>query len=224
MPLTFDKTIKAGDLLTSVTVVIAAITLVATLDRERVAREREQATHVRQASASAISKLDRWQALQQTRFDDSHLLAVELSERFAAKPDAVTTRDALWRSVMEARSKVQRQIVDEQLGSAYTDLLAYLPTARSKYMSAFQQLAKLEESTTGAFLLAAEKAIRASPTDVRRLQTSELGNELRAASNSAGDQLRSQADDALRPLRTYLLNVISLTDAELLATARSRDG
>lgn len=64
MSLQFDKTIKAGDVLTSLTVTISVIALVLSLAKDRSSRTIDQANKVRSAAASAIVKLDRWQGLQ----------------------------------------------------------------------------------------------------------------------------------------------------------------
>jgi hypothetical protein len=220
MSLSFEKTIKAGDLLTSVTVIVSVLTLVNTLSRDRTARESEQAIKVRTTAAAAVTRLDRWQALQVSRYNELQLTAIELSELFQEKRDAILTRDALWKKVVESRSRVARQILDEQLGTGYSDLIAYFPAARPKYIAAFAELAKVEEQNTGDFLSEAEQAIinlrRANSTH----QTADLGNTLRAVAMLHEASLKERSDKVLKPVREYLLEVIASDNERLIAAAR----
>ena len=58
--LKFDRTVKAGDVLTSITVLLSAVALTLSLARDAGSRTYEQANKVRAAAAQALVKLDRW--------------------------------------------------------------------------------------------------------------------------------------------------------------------
>ena len=152
MKLQLDKTIKAGDVLTSLTVALSAIALVASLARDRTSRTIDQANKVRAAAASAIVKLDRWQAVQLSLYQELQPLFVELSEDLATKYEIVTTRDKLWRQVNVERTRIARQVLEEQLGTAYLDITVHLPAARGKYLKAFVDLGNVESQISSEFL------------------------------------------------------------------------
>jgi hypothetical protein len=220
MSLSFDKTIKAGDLLTSVTVVVSVLTLVNSLSRDRLARETEQASKIRATASAAIVRLDRWQALQMARYADLHTTAIELSELFMAKRDVVATRDALWKKVVEARSRTARQILDEQLGTGYSDLITYFPAARPKYSAAYEELSAVEEQNTAELLADAEKAVLDLRKSQTEFQTADLGNAIRGAASVHEKNLKVRSDKVLEPVRSYLLGVISSDNDQLLSFAR----
>lgn len=83
MPLQFDRTIKAGDILSSLTVLLSVVALVLSLSKDRAVRVTDQANKVRTAAASVIVKLDRWQAVQLSMYQDLQPVFVELSEDLA---------------------------------------------------------------------------------------------------------------------------------------------
>ena len=108
MALQFDRTIKAGDILTSITVMLSVIALVLSLAKDRATRVSDQANKVRAAAASAIVKLDRWQAVQLSMYQELQPTFVELSEELAKRYDVVATRDKFWRQVNLVRTRVNR--------------------------------------------------------------------------------------------------------------------
>ena len=118
MALRFDNTIKAGDILTSVTVLLAVITLVVSLAKDRATRVTDQANKVRSAAATTLVKLDRWQALQLSLYQELQPNFVELSEDLARQYDVVVVRDRFWKQVGQGRAKLAKQILDEQLGNS----------------------------------------------------------------------------------------------------------
>jgi hypothetical protein len=67
----FDWQIKIGDLLTSLTVLISVTALLISWSKDRMAREAEQADKVRGAAAIALTKLDRWQHINEAFFKTS---------------------------------------------------------------------------------------------------------------------------------------------------------
>jgi hypothetical protein len=212
MKLTLDRTIKAGDVLTSLTVAISAIALVSSLTRDRASRTIDQANRVRTAAASAIVKLDRWQAVQLSVYQELQPLFVELSEDLAKKYDVVAVRDKFWRQVNAERTRIARQVLEEQLGTAYLDLTVHFPTAREKYAETFVALGKVEAQVTEEFLAEGEQAILGLPSSKASYQTAQLGNALRDRAQRSVTRLKRESDDTLAELRRFLLATIARSD------------
>jgi hypothetical protein len=218
--LQFDRTIKAGDVLTSLTILISAVTLVVSLAKDRQIRVTEQANRVRDAAAHAIVKLDRWQSLQLSLYQELQPLFVELSEDLARQYDVVATRDRFWRQANEERTRVARQVLDEQLGTAYLEILSHFPAARTRYVAAFSELALVEHSVVEGFLARSEQAILGLQDGQATYQTARLGNALRAQASTATSRLKEQSDAVIWPARDYLLSVIALPDKEIVSASR----
>jgi len=225
MFLQLDRTIKAGDILTSLTVVLSVITLVLSLAKDRDARGSEQANKVRGAAASAIVKLDRWQNVQLSLYQELQPSFVETSEALLKKYDVVAARDSFWRQVNQVRTKIARQVLEEQLGTAYVDILSHFPAARTRFVEAFAKLAIVEDDVTNSFLAGSEQAILSLRGKQASYQTADLGNALRAQAAANATELRKQAEAVIAPVRIYLLSVIALPDNKIVnASQVNQDG
>jgi len=221
MALQFDPTIKASDILTSVTVLVSVVALVLSFAKDRAGRATEQADRVRSAAASAIVKLDRWQSVEASMYQELQPAFVELSEALAETYDVVAVRDRFWREVNQHRTQIARQILEEQLGAAYMDVISHFPAVRTRYVEAFAQLAVVEDSVVQAFLARAESDILDFEGKEATYQTAMLGNALRAEAARSVEELHNQSESVIRPVRDYLVSVIALSDGEILSASRT---
>lgn len=219
MSFQLDKTIKAGDILTSLTIAISVIALLLSLAKDRNSRTVDQANKIRTAAASAIINLDRWQSVQVSMFQELQPTFVELSEGLAQKYDVIGVRDKFWRQVNAERTRIARQVLQEQLGTAYLDILAHFPAARTQYADSFAQLATVEDEVSNAFLAASEQAILSLKGKKVTYQTAHLGNALRAEALKSVSDLKARSETVIAPVRKYLLSVIALPDDEIVTRA-----
>ena len=225
MKIQFDNTIKAGDILTSLTIALSVIALVLSLAKDREIKTADQGNKIRSAAASAIVKLDRWQSVQLSLYQELQPSFVETSELLAQKYDVVVARDKFWRQVNEERTQISHQVLKEQLGTAYLDILSHFPAARVKYVEAFTKLAAVEDEVSNEFLGGSEQEILNLEDKQANYQTAVLGNALRAQAKKSSSELKKKSEDVIAPLRNYLLKVIELPDEKIINASRSnRDG
>ena len=220
MELQFESTIKAGDILTSITILLSVVALLLSLAKDRDTRVREEANRVRTAAATTLVKLDRWQGLQLSLYQELQPTFVELSEDLAKQYNVVIVRDKFWKQVNLGRTKVAGQVLEEQLGTAYADLLTHFPSARRKVVDAFSELANVEKRATQSFMGSGEQYILSLRDEQATYQTAHLGNLLRDAGDSGANQLKKESDQVLAPVREYLFRVIAMSDADLVDVAR----
>lgn len=220
MKISIDWTIKISDLLTSVTIIVSVVALLLSLSKDRSTKIAEQADQVRIAAAVAMSKLDRWQALQLSLYQELQPTFVELSELLAEKFDVQHVRDEFWKRVNSARTNIAQKVLDEQLGISYSNLLSHFPAARRKFTDAFARLSAVESSVMESYLAQSEQAILALDGTQKIYTTPTLGNVLRQAAAEHSDELRAKTEHIIEPVREYLFNVISLADVEILSASR----
>src|SRR5438876_1156154 len=122
MALTLDKTIKASDLLTSVTIIVSVVALVITWTKDRDVRVREQADRVRTAAAKTLAKLERWQILQLSLYDQLQPVFVETSEMLEKEFNVIGTRDYLWKQINAQHTSISAKVLEEGFETAYVDL------------------------------------------------------------------------------------------------------
>jgi hypothetical protein len=220
MKLQFDKTIKAGDILTSLTIALSVIALILSLAKDRESKVVDQGNKIRAAAASAIVKLDRWQSIQLSLYQELQPSFVELSELLAQKYDVVVVRDKFWRLVNGERKRIYHQILEEQLGTAYVDILSHFPAARAKYVEAFSKLASVEEQVSNDFLGESEQTILTLEGKQATYQTAALGNALRKQAHKSASELKNKSEKVIAPIRKYLLKVIELPDEKIINASR----
>jgi hypothetical protein len=220
MPLKLDWTIKVSDILTSVTLIVSVVALLHSLEQDRDAKITEQAGRIRAAAAIGISKLDRWQALQLSMYQELQPGFIELSEQMMKRYDVQRVRDELWKKVNATRTLISQKVLDEQLGTAYSDLLSHFPAARSKFTEAFAKLSAIESSTTEDFLGASEDRILALEGQQKDYTTPTLGNALRESASTYSVQLKTRSEAVIFPVREYLFGVISQPDSAIVAASK----
>ena len=222
MRLELEKTVKVGDVLTSLTIIVSVIALLLSFAKDRDAKVSEQANKVRSSTANALVKLDRWQGLQLSLYQELQPYYVETSEMLVSEFDVVKARDSFWKKVNIERTRVAKPILDEQLGTAYTDLLSHFPAARMKFVEVFAALSAIENEVTENFLYDCEQSILGLKGQERSYQTPTLGNALRkhALANSAA--LKTKSEEKISPLRAYLFSVISMDDEQIVKASRAK--
>jgi hypothetical protein len=126
----------------------------------------------------------------------------------------------LWRQVNTERIRIARQILEEQLGTAYLDIVAHFPAVRTKYVEAFAELAKVEDEVSNEFLANAEEAILDLGDKKATYQTAHLGNAFRAQALRSASTLKARSENVIAPIRDFLLSVIALPNDTIVKTSQ----
>jgi hypothetical protein len=216
MRIRVDWSVKIGDILTSLTILVSVVALLISWSKDRITRETEQADRIRAAAANAVTKLDRWQALELSFYQELQPVFVETSEALRDNYDVVKVRDQLWKSINAERTKIASKVLEEQIQTAYADLLSHFPAARAKFVDAFAKLSETEDHVTTKFLADTERDVLDFEGRQKRYVTAMLGNALRATAVKRKNELRESTTQLIQPVREYLFGVIAKTDTEIL--------
>lgn len=208
-----DWTIKIGDILTIATIIITLVALLISWSKDRYTKLKEQADKVRGSAAAAFAKLDRWQALQFSNYQHLQPFFVEASEMAANSHDLVAARDFLWKSINAQLAATQGKIVDEQIESAYVGLFSNFPMIRKLFLSTLDQLKGLEADIFNGLLHSTQRDVLSFE---KQSQSAILGNALRTSAAKSQVDFEQKADAVMKPVRDFLLQVISMPDKEIL--------
>jgi hypothetical protein len=222
MTIQFDPQVKAGDILTSVSIFLSAVALIVSLAKDRATRVADQANKVRLAAATTLVKLDRWQNVQDSFYDELQPEFVALSQDLKKKYDVVAVRDRFWIKGVQARARIQKQVSDEQLATGYVDLLTHFPAARGRVSSAFTSAEILAKKAASDFMTKSEQAIFQFEGKESTYHTASLGNAFRQEAYASASKLHNEVDKEFESVRRYLFAVIALPDDELVNTSRSK--
>jgi hypothetical protein len=218
----FLPQIKVTDLLTSVSVFCAAITLIYTWSKDRDIRAKEYADKIRSAASITLSKVDRCQSLFQSITDLVQPAITEVDALMVETNDTVKCRDLLWKRLHELRSSIMEKFRDEQIEVAYAPLFVYNPYIYDLFEDAMRA-AKAAE--TAAFVILQEKCQTAIlHLDAPNASTAVLGNALREICGEHVLQSNDKFRLALSEVRVFLKLILSMTDKQILDAVRYRLG
>lgn len=216
-----DGTITVGDLLMSVSILISMAAVVTAWWRDRLLRRRELADRIRNGAAKTLAKLERWQELSLSLFQDAQPLFVETSEHLADRFEVTAARDYLWKSLNTARIGVLKRIVDEQIETAYADLYGYHPEVRDLIRATFARLKEEEELLFARFLEDTQNDIFSMKDLENEYHTAQLGNALRETAFKHRDQYDTRIRGVMGQALNFLAKLILTSDRDLLR--RNRD-
>jgi predicted signal transduction protein with EAL and GGDEF domain len=211
-----DRTLKVSDMLTSLTIIVSAIALIISWGKDRDIREREQANQVRNAAGQTLAKLERWQSLQLSIFDELQPEFVETSEMLAKDYDIIGTRDHLWKSINAQRATIKTKVVSEQIEIAYIDLFTRLPAIRELFLSSLNDAKLEQEKNVGSFLTATQKDVMDLEGKKDIYTSAMLGNALRATASDHRVSLETTTNKILEPIRRCLFDVVSTSDWKIV--------
>lgn len=216
----FDWNIKVGNILTSLTIIISVAALIVTWTKDRNARETELADVVRTAAATAITKLDRWQSLNLSLYQELQPEFIKTSEMLSREYDVIKVRDYLWKTISTQRIQISRKVLNEKISTSYVDLLAYFPDTRIQFLDMFKKLNALEDRISGSFLEKSQQDVLELKGEKTSYTSARLGNALRTTAAQHKENLLSETNEVIRPVRDFLFDVIAKTNKQILHASR----
>ena len=218
--MTFDWSIKFGDILTSLTILVSVSALIISWSKDRVTRETEQADKVRAAAATALTQLDRWQLLNASLYQELQPTFIETSEMLQDDFDVVKARDYLWKTINGRQTQIASKILDEKILTAYVDLLSHFPASRDQFLKVFEQLRLLEEDISGKFLMTSQNDVLYFEGKQQNYTSAMLGNALRTTAAKHKEELIDKSTKTIRPIRQFLFDVIAKSNKDILSANR----
>lgn len=220
--MTLDMTVKVGDLLTSVSVLIAGATLSYGWWKDRSLRRREQADAARTAAAQALAKLERWVEIAQSFEQDIQGLLVEttqvVDESHGDSRGLEKGRDHLFLGLNEAWRKLSEEQRALEIESSAVELYGRRPDAYDRFKETLAALKNRAETgfawvrdiDTQGTILGYEKK-HPGP-----YQPATLGNELRSIVGAYAKAIKGDLAVTLDVAERYLSAIIRASDVQVL--------
>jgi hypothetical protein len=216
----FDRSIKVGDILTSLTILVSVSALAVSWSKDRSLREIEHADKVRAAAANALIQLDRWQFINLSLYQELEPTFVEASEMLKNDFNMVKVNDYLYKTINDKRIQIASKILDEKILTTYVDLLSHFPASREHFVTVFEQLRLIEKDVSNEFLLAFQDDVFSFKDKQESYTTTRLGNALRYTAATHREKLIEKYSETIRPIRQFLFDVIAMSNKEILNTNR----
>lgn len=215
IPFTLNPEVKLGDLLTSLSLLVATGALVTTWLRDRNVRRREYADRIRDSAAHTIVALRRRRTLANRLFDAIEPRVTEADRKLVATYDVIAVRDEFWQRLVEVRAGLLRELFEERLEQAYVALLGYDASVQEVFLSALTALDDSDQRVYESLLQATQDDILAFLRPEEQPQTAELGNALRHTLGILFEETAAQTEAIVAVAEQQLLKLVNASDTEL---------
>ena len=209
--------INVSDILTSLTISISVVALIISWSKDRYLQKKEQAKQVRTAVAKILAKLDRWETLQISVFQELQPIFVETSEILSKDYNLIEARDYLWKRINLQRTIIAGKLLEEEIEITYVELFACFPTVRNLLLKTISELRVVEEELLNEFIESTQDDILAFTEKQESYNSAMLGNALRSTAFKYKSSLRKSIIQVMQPIRDLLHEVVGKSDRELLA-------
>jgi len=206
--------ITVGNILTIGTLLISVIALLIAWRKDQKMRQKEYAAPIRRATGVIAVKLERWQEISISFFNEIQPFITDADVSLASKQDVVTVRDKLWRDLVTARSKYTQQILNENIETSYAELHGYDPRIQELYVAAVSRLRAIDQVMFNLVLELTQNDIQISQEPY---QSAKLGNSLRETCVSLMSIGSALMDMVIKPFQKEMEKVIKASDGEIMS-------
>ncbi len=210
-----DRRISIGELITVLSIVFSAISVMITWRNEQKIKMRENATRARVEIAKTLNTINQVIQIQLSFYELIEEDIVETSRIAVVERDAVKSRDYMWEKFYKHRAEILNILSQRDWEVAYTNLLTSGITADSLYIKTINRLKGLQENQFNLARTAFEKELLEF-RPIATSQTSTLIDRLRKLKITHRNNHLEYAQIATEELNTYCLDLIRETDKELL--------
>jgi hypothetical protein len=217
---TLDQKITIGELMTVISILFSAISVLITWRNEQNIQILENATRTRVEISKTLNKVNQVVQIQLSFYELVEEDIVEASRIAVVEKDPTRSRDFIWEKFYKHRAEVLNIISQNEWEVAYTNLLTYGISADSIYIRSIDRLKNLQEIRFNLML----QAFNAEITNYKpgsSSQTTELIDRLRDLKKTFREEHLEYSKVATKDLFSFCLNLINENDKKLLFNAKT---
>ncbi len=210
-----DQKITVGEIMTVISILVSAISVLITWRDEQNIQMLENATRTRVEIAKTLNKVNQVIQIQLSFYELIEEDIVEASRIAVIEKDPIKSRDYMWEKLYKHRAEVLNIISQNEWEVAYTNLLTYGISADTIYIKTIDRLKGLQETRFNIILKAFAFEITSyQPTSTS--QTSDLIDRLRELKKTMREEHAEYSNAATKDLFEFCLALINETDQKLL--------
>jgi hypothetical protein len=207
---------STGDIITSLSVLVAAGALFYAMYQANTLRRQQYADNIRAAASQTTAALDRWKELCLRLYADLQPLLTDTDMEFVENRDVVAARDHLWRGLTQLRSAATERITNEKIETSYVGLYGYDARIQRFFADVTSTVKTLDNEAYLALLRDTQACVLGSAAEARYARSAELGNRLRTVAASHSATLSHLLGAAIEPCSFWLLKIIEAKDADIV--------
>lgn len=214
IPFVLEKKITIGELMTVISILVSAISVLITWRYEQKIKLLENATRARIEIARTLNTVNQVIQIQLSFYELLEEDIVETSHIYTEQKDAVKARDYIWEKFYEHRGSILNMLAQNDWEVAYTNLLSAGISADSLYIKSINRLKGLQEAQFEILLRDFESSILAFKPVTGK--PNELTDLLRDLKNAQREMHLAYTRRATDKLSDFCLRLIKSTDKHLL--------
>jgi len=214
-----DNRITIGELITVISIVFSAISVLITWRNEQRIQILENATRTRVEIAKTLNTVNQVIQIQLSFYELIEEDIVEASRIVIVEKEPFKARDYMWEKLFRHRGEILNIISQNEWEIAYTNLLTYGISADSLYLKTINRLKGLQENQFNLTLRAFEKEIMEFKPSSHDQQTTALIDRLRELKKTFRESHHEYSKIATSDLNSFCLKLINETDKKLIFNA-----
>ncbi len=215
IPFEIDKRVTLGEVMTIVSILFSAISVLITWRYEQKIQILENATRTRVEIAKTLNTVNQVIQIQLSFYELIEEDIVEASRISVVENEPAKARDFMWEKFFKHRAEILNIVAQNDWEVAYTNLLTYGISADTLYIKSINRLKGLQENQFDFLLRDFQNEIlEFKPTS--KLATAELTDRLRDIKNVYRENHKSYTKKATQELSDYCMKLIRATDKHLL--------
>jgi hypothetical protein len=214
-----ERKASVGDILTCISILGAAFAWSIATYHDRLERQRTDANKVRAAAASTLVKLDRYEEISLSTYDQCEPSFVDTKELLVKKFDVDEGNRFLWKAIAEVELAARQKLLDDHIELGYVDLYTYDPSAKDTFTQLFNDLDGIQDQAYGTYHKELQEYVL-TYKGVKVYQPGELYNGLEITAMQNEGAHRRVLEKRLAPVRCGLIRLIQEQNKPLLSNPR----
>jgi len=212
----FNGEVNLGDILTSLSLLIAALTFVIGVVKERRLRRREYADRVRAAASRAAVAIIRRREIALSFYDALQPAITKADMKIVKTKDAIAGRDQLWSDAVTIRYDLEKRSLDEKVEEAYAGLYEYDIRIRHLFTDTMRILRGIDDDGYSHWLDVSQDVLFDVAEKVNEYQSADFGNPLREACNDTRVTVAAGMEGTVTAFETRMAAIIQSSDIDIL--------
>lgn len=209
--------VSIGDIITVASVLISLVALLISWNRDRQLKRKEYADKIRRSAGTIASKLERWRELSLRFYEDIQPLLTDIDTLYFKDENIIEARDALWRGLVDARTKSSQRIMDEQIELAYIDLYGYDPRIQTIFSEAIMRLKTVDEAIYVQVLNLTQACVLQLHIEEDHYTSAILGNKLRNTCFELSQLDEILLNETIFPFNQEMIGLIQTSDDRIVS-------
>lgn len=212
----FNGEVKLADILTSLSLLVAAVTVIIGVVKDRKLRRREYADQVRSGASRAAVASARRREIALSFYDALQPAITKADMTIVKSKDVIDGRDQLWIASVAARFELRKRLLNEKIEEAYAALYGYDTRIRLHFERTISALSELDDEAYNAWLDESQSVLFAVEDSTDEYVSADFGNPLRDTCETLRLTFAMGTESIVEEFQSKMASIIQASDVDIL--------